>query len=127
MKAKTVEQGSWDPRAAYMMSLRAARDRQQSTELAESLRSFPDSSVNERSVTIPGNTDGPLVLRLPQYVGWLEQQADLAQAEIERFGGQHAVQGFQAASRVIELQENGMPADPDLWPSREPLPVTAAA
>ena len=128
----TTEQGGWDPKSAFVMSIRVAKERRNSRELAEGLENFPDPHVRERTVTIPGRRDGPHVLTIPGFVEWLAQQADLAQAEVERHGDQRAVKAFvedfQASTGTdIEFYENGMPVDPDLRPDMAPLSVAAAA
>jgi hypothetical protein len=131
MKAETgqevVKVVWWDPKSAFIMHVREQKERRYSREIADGLAKMPDSDVSNRTVTINTDPDNPLVLNMPEYVEWLAQQADIAREEVKRFGGEKAVQAFQATMQEGDFYPDGTPTKPDLRPSTKPFPVPVSA
>lgn len=91
---------AWDPQAAHASNERELRERRRSEELQETLRRTAGTELGARlaskTVTFvlrPG--EQPQTLTVPEYADWMEEQAEAAALEVQRYGGAEAVKHYE--------------------------------
>ena len=98
MSITEIETGSavWDPEAAYRAHIIEQAERERSAEIQRSLARMAHTNMIDAVVQIPDQAGSKRQVSISEYIVWLDGNADAAHADIERFGGQAAVDAVYA-------------------------------
>jgi uncharacterized protein YqfA (UPF0365 family) len=120
MTVAEIETGSpvWDPAAAYRAHIVETSEREKSVEIQRSLARMAHTSMVDTVVRIPDQAGEKRRVNVVEYVAWLDERANAARIEIERFGGQAAVDAVYA--RIGSAISYAGEVEPQVQPNPEP-------